>query len=193
MKRRCLLLASVALVVVMALLVPGAALADDGAKGNKVEFVASGLVYIGPYESESKGPVEFVRNEPVDSLLPLSSSSWDDVDGGWLTSLHDGSIVIKPDGTFKGHLRGTFIVYAEDGSQLTGKMTGKVSGFGSLETPGTYIQDSGRWRSTKGSTGAFEGVDAKGTWSVYMEPMEVAPGVWTYVGLLTLEGSYKAK
>jgi hypothetical protein len=98
--------------------------------------------------------------------------------------LHDGHIVLRPEGYFDGSLHGKFTLYAAEGT-LSGNMSGKVSG---RAVPGDdYISDSGTWTSTSG-TGALAKVKAGGTWNAYLVWDE---GLGTYVGTITIGGIYR--
>lgn len=190
MKKRWLLLMSLALVLILQLVLPGVISAATPKK-NAQAFQASGLVYIsGPYESRQVGRFEFARNEPVDTVPGTALvSDWAAINGGSFKSLHDGMIAFKPDGTFEGRLNGDFTITTADGrSKLEGKMEGKVSGtwnpLDPLNRAGTYLDDAGSFRSTKG-TGIFAGIKAEGAWQAHLEWDAI---LGTYIGPISIQG-----
>jgi len=162
----------------VALLIPASALA-----AKPTSFEASGDAWIGgPFPTWVTGRVMHAADEPVNGVI-TSSPDWDALLGAGLETSHDGQIVLNPDGSFQGSLRGTFTLHAA-GDTLSGNMSGKVSG---AIYPVDYISDSGTWTSASG-TGAFAKVKAGGTWDAYL----IWDDGWgTYVGTITIRGTYR--
>ena len=192
MKRRITWPLTLLLVLVLALVFPAIAYTAEAVDAPPQKFTASGAVYIsGPYQSEQKWPHQYAEDEPVDTLPgTVISSSWEAVNGGSLTTLHDGKIVLNLRGTFRGVLEGTFAIAASDGSVLSGTMRGSVSGTWNPQDPlnpaGTYIEDNGTWKSD-GGTGAFVGIRGRGTWATRLDWNDV---MGTYVGTISMSGSH---
>lgn len=191
MKRRITWPLTLLLVLALALVFPAAADTAEAKDAKPQAFTASGFVYIsGPYQSEQKWPHEYAKGEPVDTIPgTFLSSSWDAVNGGSLTTLHDGAIVLNLRGTFRGTLKGTFAIAATGGSVLSGTMKGTVTGTWNPLDPtnpaGTYIQDNGTWKSD-GGTGVFAGIKSGGTWAARLDWND---GWGTYVGTISISGA----
>ena len=175
------------LALAVGLLIPASAMA-----AKPTSFEASGSAAItGPFaqwpsplsEDQTLWRVIHAADEPVDGIV--ETSDWDALSvGSVLTTLHDGQIVLRPEGYFDGSLRGTFTLYAVGGT-LSGNMSGRVSG---RAVPGDdYISDSGTWTSTSGS-GDFSKVKAGGTWDAYLI---WDAGLGTYVGTITMRGTFR--
>ena len=179
-------LLALASALAVALLIPASALA-----AKPTSFEASGPAAITgaftqwpspPSEDPTRWRVIHAVDEPVDGAITLSPD-WDALLGAGLETLHDGQIVLNPDGSFHGSLHGRFTLYAAGGT-LSGNMSGKVSG---AIYPVDYISDSGTWTSASG-TGAFAKVKAGGTWDAYL----IWDDGWgTYVGTITIRGTYR--
>ena len=184
MRKKWLLILSLVAALVMGLVMPSAALAAKP----QTAFAASGIACIsGPYKSHLAGPPgmefkEIAVHEPVDGVF--LGSDWDPLTGAQLESLHNGWVVFNPeDGSLAGKLVGSFTITAPDGSTLKGRMWGEIY----VDPTQTYIRDEGTWMSNS-ATGSFKGIKADGNWSVEMTWNE---DLGTYVGMLTLNGSYR--
>lgn len=163
MKKR-LVFISLALVLVMVMLVPSAALAGQGKsyqKGNygekKGDFSGSGLIYV-TYMPDPvvKGPVWRYQGEIVEGFL--NQCDWDLLAGTVFWSEHDSTVRVDEQYNASGTMRGAFSLIRPDGSgSLSGTFNGRIRG--NLYTGD--IWDEGSWYST-GGTGCFEGARAWG-------------------------------
>ena len=191
MKKR-LIFISLALVVVLMVLAPSAALAshnkgDDNKCGfgqNKGNFSGSGLIYV-TYMPDPviKGPIWRYQGEIVEGFL--DQCDWDLLSGTLFWSEHDSTVNVDEQYNVTGAMRGTFSLTRPDGSgTLKGTFTGRIRG--NLYTGDIY--DTGTWRST-GGTGCFENVRAWGQWSAELHFGEVG-GQATLVGPMKWSGSY---
>ena len=188
MKKRILFI-SLALVLVLAGLLPGAALArDNGAKPSPAvtDFAGSGLIYVtGMPAPAIKGDTWRYQGEIVEGFL--LDSDWDLLAGTAFWSEHESTVRVGDDGSARGIMKGTFTLTRPDGTGvLEGTFEGKISG--NLFTGD--IADSGTWKST-GGTGCFESVKAWGSWSAGLSFGPI-PGtdIYTLVGPVTWAGKY---
>src|SRR3989337_2320741 len=162
----------------VALLVPASALA-----AKPTSFEASGDAWIGgPFPTWVTGRVMHAADEPVNGAITWSPD-WDALLDAGLETSHGGQIVLNPDGSFRGSLRGTFTLDAGGGNTLSGNMSGKVSG---AISPVDYISDNGTWTSTAGTGDDFAKVKAGGTWEAYLEWtwLNEEQTIGTYVGFI---------
>jgi len=190
MKKK-LIFTSLALVLVLAVMAPSAALAHhnrghtscncDNGKG---DFSGSGLIYV-TYMPDPviKGPIWRYQGEIVEGFL--DQCNWDLLAGTVFWSQHDSTVRVDEQFNASGIMRGTFSLTRPDGSgTLTGTFTGKIRG--NLYTGDIY--DEGSWRST-GGTGCFEDVRAWGNWSAELHFGDVG-GYMTLVGPMSWSGKY---
>ena len=189
MKRRILFI-TLALVLVMTMLLPGAALAkNDRANPNwgMTDFSGSGLIYV-TYMPDPiiKGKIWRYEGEIVEGFL--AQCDWDLLAGTAFWSEHDSIVRVDDQGNANGVMKGTFSLARPDGSGvLEGTFTGLIRG--NLYTGD--ISDTGVWVSN-GGTGVFEGVKAVGKWSAELSIGPI-PGtdIYTLIGPVTWEGMYK--
>ena len=193
MKKRLIFL-SLALVLVLAVLMPSAALAGYGKsdkKGGfgdrKSNFSGSGIIYVTYMPNPViKGPIWRYQGEIVEGFL--DQCDWDLLAGTVFWSEHNSIVRVDEQYNASGVMRGTFSLTRPDGSgSLSGTFTGRIRG--NLYTGDIY--DEGSWRST-GGTGSFEGVKAWGKWSAELHFGEVG-GQMTLVGPVSWSGSYMSK
>ena len=193
MKKR-LIFISLTLVLILAVLVPSAALAghDRGHQkynfgDRKGNFSGSGQIYV-TYMPDPvvKGPIWRYQGEIVEGFL--DQCDWDLLAGAIFWSEHDSTVRVDEQYNAGGMMRGTFSLTRPDGSgSLSGTFTGRIRG--NLNTGDIY--DEGSWRST-GGTGCFEGVRAWGKWSAELHFDEVG-GQMTLVGPMSWSGNYMSK
>jgi hypothetical protein len=189
MKKRILFI-SLALVLVLTMLVPGAALGNNAKCkpwGGYTDFTGSGLIYV-TYMPDPviKGKVWRYDGEIVEGFL--TQCDWDLLAGTAFWSEHDSVVRVDDQGNAKGVMRGTFSLTRPDGSGvMKGTFIGRIRG--NLYTGD--ISDTGTWRST-GGTGVFEGVNASGKWSAQLSIGPI-PGtdIYTLIGPVTWQGKYK--
>ncbi len=189
MKKRILFL-SLALVLVMTALVPGAALAknDKYRQGSAFQdFSGAGLIYV-TYMPDPviKNKVWRYDGEIVEGFL--AQCDWDLLAGTAFWSEHDSTVRVDEEGNARGVMKGSFSLIRPDGSgSLDGTFTGIITG--NLFTGD--ISDSGTWTGT-GGTGVFEGVKASGKWSAQLSIGPI-PGtdIYTLIGPVGWEGKYK--
>lgn len=188
MKRKMLFI-SLALALILAMLVPGAALAKND-KFRQVpavtDFSGSGLIYV-TYMPDPviRGKIWRYDGEIVEGFL--AQCDWDLLAGTAFWSEHESTVRVDDQGNASGMMKGNFSLTRPDGSGiLEGTFLGKISG--NLFTG--EISDSGTWLSTKG-TGVFEGARAFGKWSAQLS-IGAIPGtdIYTLVGPVTWEGKY---
>jgi len=189
MKKRILFI-SLAVVLILTMLVPGAALAKNDkwrhGSGN-TDFSGSGLIYV-TYMPDPviKGKIWRYDGEIAEGFL--AQCDWDLLAGTAFWSEHDSVVRVDEQGNANGVMKGTFSMTRPDGSGiLEGTFTGRISG--NLFTG--EISDSGTWKNT-GSTGVFEGVKASGKWSAQLSIGPI-PGtdIYTLIGPVLWEGKYK--
>jgi len=188
MKRRMLFF-SLALVLVLTALMPGAALAknDKSKPGPAItDFSGSGLIYV-TYMPDPviKGKIWRYDGEIAEGFL--AQCDWDLLAGTAFWSEHDSVVKVDEQGNASGVMKGTFSLTRPDGSgTLEGTFIGRISG--NLFTG--EISDSGTWIGT-GGTGVFEDAKAFGKWSAQLSFGPI-PGtdIYTLVGPVTWEGKY---
>jgi hypothetical protein len=188
MKRRMLFI-SLALVLILTMLMPGAALAkDDRCKPGPAvtDFSGSGLIYV-TYMPDPiiKGKTWRYNGEIAEGFL--NQCDWDLLAGTAFWSEHDSIVRVDEQGNASGIMKGTFSLTRPDGSgTLEGTFTGIIRG-----NLFTYtITDDGIWVGT-GGTGVFENVKAWGKWSADLS-LGLIPGtdIYTLLGPVTWEGKY---
>jgi hypothetical protein len=180
-----------ALVLMLTVLLPGAALAKDDQRkpGPAVtDFSGSGLIYVTNMPEPSvKGDIWRYQGEIVEGFL--LDSDWDLLAYTAFWSEHDSIVNVGDDGSARGIMKGTFKLARPDGSGvLEGTFEGRISG--NLFTGN--IADTGTWKST-GASGVFKDVKAWGSWSTSLSIGPI-PGtdIYTLIGPVTWEGKYSA-
>lgn len=193
MKKR-LVFISITIALILAVLVPSAALADHDRghqkynfKDRKDDFSGSGLIYI-TYMPDPvvKGSIWCYQGEIVEGFL--DQCDWNLLTGTVFWSEHDSTVRVDEQYNASGTMSGSFSLTRPDGSgSLSGTFTGRIRG--NLYTGDIY--DEGSWRST-GGTGCFEGVRAWGKWSAELHFAKVG-GQVTLVGPVSWSGNYMSK
>jgi len=189
MKRRMLFI-SLALVLLLTVLVPGAALAGHGGHGagsGMTDFSGSGLIYV-TYMPDPviKNKIWRYEGEIVEGFL--DQCDWDLLAETAFWSEHDSIVKVDEQGNARGVMKGSFYLARPDGSGiLEGTFMGIITG--NLFTG--EISDSGVWVSTGGS-GVFEDVKAFGKWSAQLS-IGLIPGtdIYTLIGPVLWEGKYR--
>ncbi len=189
MKRRILFI-SLALVVLLTMLMPAAAMAKKSwykPSPSPVleDFSGAGLIYVSYMPAPIiKGKMWRYSGEIVEGFLQYCD--WDLLAGTVFWSEHDSFVIVQDDGSARGIMYGRFTLVRPDGSGvLEGVFNGRISG--NLYTG--FISDSGTWFST-GTSGVFEDVKAWGGWSA---DLSYDPGLGTLVGPLDWQGKYLQK
>ncbi|OGO29910.1 MAG: hypothetical protein A2Z29_05795 [Chloroflexi bacterium RBG_16_56_11] len=194
MKRRFLFIGLV-LVVLLAALMPSAALAKDERNLSKpavTDFSGLGQVYVTAMPDPLiQGDIWRFSGEIAEGLL--AQCSWDLLANSYFWSTHDSVVKVGPDGSAAGWMTGTFtltsLVYPD--SVLQGTFNGRISGNLALVPElglFPYVSDSGSWYST-GGTGVFAGTKAWGRWSA---SLNFDLSLMTLTGPLNWEGKYLA-
>jgi hypothetical protein len=190
MKKRILFI-SLALVLVLTVLMPGAALAKVEKHRPPtpaiVNFTGSGIIYV-TYMPDPfiKGHIWCYRGEIAEGFL--AQSDWDLLAGAAFWSSHDSIVRVDKMGNANGIMKGTFTLSQPDGV-LEGTFSGRIRG-----NLFTYtIMDEGVWMGT-GGTGVFQGVKAWGTWSADLI-LGCIPGtsIYTLIGPLDWAGKYMTR
>ena len=183
MKKR-LLLISLALVLALTMLMPSAALADNGRRVSGGDFTGYGQLFVTYMPDPTvKGPIWRYSGETAGGYL--AQCDWDLLAGTAFDSVHDSIVYVDSLGNARGVMKGTFTIMRGDGSILSGTFNGRIKG--NLFT--MVILDEGTWRSTAG-TGAFENVKAWGKWSGNLGLVDLGGGQFTLGGPLTWQGKY---
>jgi len=190
--RKRILFVSLALVLVMTVLMPGAALAKSDkfkpAEPVVTSFTGSGMIYVTDMPDPAiNKDIWSYQGEIAEGFL--QDSDWDLLPGTAFWSEHDSVVKVRDDGSTSGIMKGSFTLTRPDGSGvLKGSFEGRISG--NLYTGD--ISDTGTWKSTE-STGVFEDVRAWGKWSADLSFGPI-PGtdIYTLIGPVTWEGNYSS-
>jgi hypothetical protein len=187
MKKRILLI-SLVLVLLLTILMPGAALAKVEKHKPSMPAVASftgyGMIYVTSMPAPIiNGAIWRYQGEIAEGFL--AQCDWDLLAGAALWTSHDSIVRVDKNGNANGVMRGTFRLAQPDGI-LEGTFSGIIRG--NLYT--YVIMDEGVWMGT-GGNGVFQGVKAWGKWSADLS-LGCIPGtaIYTLLGPVTWEGKY---
>ena len=199
MKKR-LLIIGLALVMAMTALMPAPVLAAPGQPGYAAKpFKADGIAAVNikgniiDYETLGKNFIVIKRvGEGIGGQI-ISSPDWPEFDQAVFQITENATTVLNlPNSKFSSEATGTILVWKSGVLCMTGKYEALMHGDfdPASATFFTKVVDYGQIRLEGITETIFDGVTVKGTVSATLIPTEIASGVWTLAGPISIQGTH---